>query len=72
MTLADSGRQRGDWIRKVAALQLQIADLRTLIDVTMHTRPHPVAMKLLAMADVHLESAAQELSEAAAHIGAIV
>ncbi len=71
MTLANSPRQRADFIRRIAHLQLAIADLHAFIDVAMRARPHPGIQKLLAMADVHLESAAQELAEAASDVAAL-
>lgn len=72
MTLADSARQRADWIKRAAHIQLAIADLRTLIDATMHGRPALHAATLLAQADVHLEMAAQELADAASNVNSII
>lgn len=72
MSLANSARQRADWIRLAAGIQLNIADLRTMISVAMHSRPALHAATLLAEADVHLELAAQELAEAASRINSII
>jgi len=68
MSLKSSPQQRLDWIRKAHRIQLEIADLRLLIDVAMGNRPLGDTMKYLAMADVHCERAAEELDTAVNNI----
>ncbi len=71
MTLERSAMMRAAWVRRAHRMQLELADLRLEIDAAMANHPRPNAMKLLAMADVHLERCSQELAVAATNVDSL-